>query len=280
MARSATPITCRISSWAELLDALYSDSWRTELNRFRTPYAFRGVSSAHLELRTTLSRLGDEAPELEGHILRNFRKYARRADVPRDSLWVWLAVAQHHGLPTRLLDWTYSPFVALHFATDRLDEYDEDGVVWCLDYVRSNEFLPRRLRALLDSEGSQTFTAEMLDRVAHSLREFDGLAEDAFLLFFEPPSLDDRIVNQFALFSLISDARLPLERWLETHGEVARRIVIPAHLKWEVRDKLDQANVTERVLFPGLDGLGRWLTRYYTPRLTDPNQSPDRVDNT
>jgi hypothetical protein len=73
-------------------------------------------------------------------------------------------------------------------------------------------------------------------------------------------------VNQFALFSLMSSPRASFDRWLAARPRLARRIIIPASLKWEVRDKLDQANINERVLFPGLDGLSRWLTRYYWPK--------------
>ena len=54
--------------------------------------------------------------------------------------------------------------------------------------------------------------------------------------------------------------------WLDAHLDLWRRVVVPASLKWEVRDKLDQANINERVLFPGLDGLSRWLTRHYWPK--------------
>jgi hypothetical protein len=73
-------------------------------------------------------------------------------------------------------------------------------------------------------------------------------------------------VNQHALFSLISHPAARVDDWLDAHPALGRKIVVPADLKWELRDKLDQVNVTERVLLPGLDGLSRWLTRYYMPR--------------
>jgi hypothetical protein len=56
-----------------------------------------------------------------------------------------------------------------------------------------------------------------------------------------------------------------LDSWLNDHPDLYRRIIIPKELKLEVRDKLDQANITERVLFPGLDGLAKWLKRHYKP---------------
>jgi hypothetical protein len=256
----------RVSSWNELNERLYEGSWKESLHRFRSNYAYRGSSDASYDLNSSLIRLATTSGKLEGHLLRNFRKYARRDAVPDDSIWNWLALAQHHGLPTRLLDFTYSPFVALHFATESLDCFNVDGVIWCVDFVKSNQLIPEKLKAMLLEEGSDAFTVEMLRGVASTLVEFDKQWSDEFVIFFEPPSLDDRIVNQFALFSMMSSPTARLDHWLYKHPDLYRRIIIPAELKWEVRDKLDQANITERVLFPGLDGLCHWLRRYYTPK--------------
>jgi FRG domain len=255
-------------SWADLLDRLYEQSWNEHLGRFRSSFAFRGMQDAHFDLTTTLVRLGGEFHRHEDDLLRNFRKYAQEpvATTMGDSIWNWLALAQHHGLPTRLLDWTYSPFVALHFVTADFEFFDTDGLIWCVDYIKTRKMLPGKLKDILDNEDTNIFTAEMLGLAASTLTEFDKLSRDEYVVFFEPPSLDDRIVNQYALFSLMSSPTADLQEWLRKHPEVQRRIIVPASLKWEIRDKLDQANITERVLFPGLDGLSAWLRRYYSPR--------------
>jgi FRG domain-containing protein len=254
----------RVSTWTELHEELFAGAWHEQARRHRSDYAFRGRGDAAQDLSTSLARLGRTAPELETHMLRAFRKYAASDAVPVDSEWNWLALGQHHGLPTRLLDWTYSPYVALHFATATPDYYDRDAVVWMVDYVRAHELVPKPLRDALDAEGANVFTTEMLAEVAGGL---DGLPDQGdYVLFVEPPSFDERIVNQYALFSLMSDPERNLAEWIDDHPELGRKIVLPAELKWEVRDKLDQANITERVLFPGLDGVSRWLARYYAPR--------------
>jgi hypothetical protein len=253
--------------WLEIVEALYEGSWNADLQRFRSPFAFRGLGSADHTLTSSLVRLAASADigRLELALLRNFRKYARAEGAESDSIWNWLALAQHRGLPTRLLDWTYSPLVALHFATEDPACFDRDGVVWCVNFVEANKLIPRRLQRILREETSDTFTVEMLARF-ETLRQFDALAREPFVVFLEPPALDRRILNQFALFSLMSDPGARFDDWLVGHDNLCRKVIVPAALKWEIRDQLDQANVNERVLFPGLDGLSRWLARYYTPR--------------
>jgi hypothetical protein len=164
------------------------------------------------------------------------------------------------------LDWTYSPLVALHFVTELATAFDEDGVVWCVDYHGVRRDLPPSLREVLDREASDVFTPELLAEAADSLDELKNLSREPALLFLEPPSLDQRIVTQYALFSLLTRADADMQEWVDRHADHVTKVVIPAHIKWEIRDKLDQANVTERVLYPGLDGLCRWLRRYYERR--------------
>lgn len=251
------------------MDELYADAWEGGLERFRSPYVFRGVGDASSDLSTTLVRLGGGRPDLgrlEGHLLRNFRKYAHANAAAGDSIWNWLALAAHHGLPTRLLDWSYSPTVAAHFATENLTLYGADACIWCLNHRALCSRLPASLQTVLEADGSHVFSVEQLSGAADSLEKLQHLSNEEFVLFLEPPSLDSRIVNQFALFSLMSRADSSLHDWLGSHTDLARRIIIPAGMKWEIRDKLDQAGITERMLFPGLDGLTAWLTRYYSQR--------------
>lgn len=252
-------------SWTELNEILYQGSWQEDIGRFRSTWLFRGMPR-NSDLLTGLNYLQHESSKLERHLFRNFRKYARNDVGAEDSIWFWLALAQHHGLPTRLLDWTYSPLVALHFATCDDSASNADGVVWNIDNRATSQFLPEALKSLLSEEGILAFTTEMLDQVATTLDQFDALSQNPFVIFLEPPSIDARIVNQFALFSVMSDVNCRLDHWLEQYPTVYRKIIIPADLKREVRDKLDQANITERVLMPGLDGLCQWLKRYYSPR--------------
>lgn len=152
-----------------------------------------------------------------------------------------------------------------------------------MNYRETNKLLLSRLQDALWKMKKSIFSVERLAEIAPNFPAFDALQDQEFIVFLEPPSLDARIVNQVALFSLISrpiprlGAGRPSGRVDELRnavqasrredgGSYSKRVIVPAALKWEVRDKLDQANITERVLFPGLDGLSAWLKRHYTKR--------------
>src|SRR5438132_14046533 len=135
-----------VETWTELQERLYDSAWQPDIGGFRSGFAFRGMTDAGVPLTTSLQGIGGPFEDKEGHLLRNFRKYAHRDSVPGDSVWNWLALAQHHGLPTRLLDWTFSPYVALHFATQETERFNTDGVVCCINYQKTHELLPAPLR--------------------------------------------------------------------------------------------------------------------------------------
>ena len=255
-----------LESWSDVNELLFDFSPHPQHGRFRSTYAFRGLSDHRFNLRTSLARLEGPYWKLEKHLIESFKKYAYESLAHRSSTWHLLSLAQHHGLPTRLLDWTYSPYVALHFATADSDKFNKDGVIWRVDTSEVNRCLSDSLSHILEERKALVFTVEMLDEVVPTLEQLDQFSRPPYLLFFEPPSLDARIVNQFALFSVISNPRVRLDSWLAESPSYYSRIIVPANLKWEIRDKLDAANITERMLFPGLDGLSTWLKRWYSPK--------------
>jgi len=261
----STPNIVTPSTWADVYAELFADTFNARIGRFKSRYAYRGVSSASFRMVTSLMRTGPKYKSVETHLLRQFVKYAYSHIEEKGNEWFWLSVGQHHGLPTRLLDWTYSPDVALHFATSNTKKFDEDGAVWMVNYKKAHQYLPPALRGIVEEENTWILTTEILERMFKNLRELDarGHEKGDFVLFYEPPAIDSRIYNQFAYFSITSRPDMLLDEWLAGYPDIWRKVIIKKELKWEIRDKLDQRNISERVLFPGMDGLSQWLARYY-----------------
>ncbi|MEZ5288678.1 MAG: FRG domain-containing protein, partial [Vicinamibacterales bacterium] len=267
------------------LKEAHARSFNDRLSRYRSPFAFRGMC-ADWPLSTSLQRLNHPIGTLqniERAMFRNFKKYAYADLDPSTSDWKWLAVAQHHGLPTRLLDWTFSPFVAMHFATNELDQMDKDGVLWMVNFDLVRQFMPSSFQSALRKHYALTFSVEMLeedDDLKHPfVFEQTESGQPPFVMFFEPPSLDPRIVNQWGLFSFMNRLDLRLDEWLSQtksgRQEIVRKLIIDANAKWEIRDKLDGMNMSERVIMPGLDGLSTWLKRWYSPKSPHPVVVPE-----
>lgn len=238
-----------------------------DFQRYRSNYVFRGMTDSSYILQPGLFRNCSKKPNLESAILRNFEKYMEFPQQNRfTDVWDIMILGQHHGLPTRLLDWSYSPLIALHFATDDSSKMATDGVVWMVNALYVNQHLPAQFRKTMENQHQALYTVQNLKTVtegqSNKLAYFDGALGDN-VLFFEPPSIDARIVNQYALFSVSTLAHPVLSGIINAIGADTYRIIIPARIKWEVRDKLDQLNITERVIYPGLDGLAKWLARNY-----------------
>src|SRR3954453_9910394 len=148
-----------VHSWRELDDSIADPGIGRYEHRVHSTLVFRGLARSSYSNMSSLARLSGQFEQLERHLIRNLRKYAHR-EAPGPTLWDWLSLAQHHGLPTRLLDWTFSPLVALHFATASWP--DEEAVLMAVDCEAAHEMLPDSLRGELAREGALVFTTEML----------------------------------------------------------------------------------------------------------------------
>lgn len=246
--------------------------YRKGIDRYRSSYLYRGLPNVCYALETSLARdCGDKGFDLEEAILRNFTKYAFMEGAKDiDSVWDQLAIGQHHGLPTRLLDWTYSPLTALHFATsgEPFSKMQEDDcVLWAIDIDEMNSLLPEAYRKKLRERKAHLFTVEMMDEMTGSIGQYDDDMHGDAMVLLEPPSIDQRIVNQYSYFSVTSRGMGSIEGFLEMKTSKTIKYVIDKSIKWRIRDMLDQLNINERIMYPGLDGIASWLKRRYYVKL-------------
>jgi len=283
-------------TWPELLRSLELNSWSKYHRSYNSSFVFRGMPTSEYALNTSLQRLGhgigsETEIETEKAIMRSFKNYAHGALTGKADLFEWLTLAQHHGCPTRVMDFTYSPLVALHFATSDPSKDDEDGVVYCVEPKKCMEASKTYISTFKkwkkqahDSYWSVARTNQIISLLnvaqntkpgdlehigpnnASSIQLFEKLEllGDS-LVFIEAPALHQRVVNQNHVFGFLTRKDKSIDQWLnENKSGTFRKVVVSKYLKAEVRARLHNFAVTERLLFPGLDGTGKWLKSYYT----------------
>lgn len=196
----------------------------------RGHWIFRGHSKASYELIASVGRANPESREKYEKSL--FDTFCREAllyiNTPPASPWEWLSIAQHHGLPTRMLDWTYNPLVALYFAVK--EKKDSDGKLFAL---HAEDTASEKVRASSPVEIGKPYK-------------------------FFPNIVTPRIRAQEGVFVVCRSLELPLDRdLLDLQSEwTIEQYLIPASAKEFVCWELYSLGVHASSLLPDLDGLG------------------------
>ena len=263
--------TVYIEDMNHLYELLNEQEYRDDVKRNRNLFVYRGQPDVTFLLTTSLSRnCKDKKKELEPCMLRNFTKYAVLEEPSIEkSIWRQMIFGQHHGLPTRLLDWSFSPLIALHFSVtenDLDDMENRDSVVWRTDIHELHDLLPEKYKEISRKYNTTVFSVDMLAEACESLDMYDRDMGNSSMLMIEPPSVDVRIVNQYSFFAVIPSDMNDIEAFLDTHTEKTVCYIINKDIRWQIRDMLDHQNISERIVYPGLDGLSRWLGRHYYVR--------------
>jgi len=177
-------------------------------------------------------------------------EHLRIANVDGSVELAWWALMQHYGAPTRLLDWTASPYVAAYFAAEQSPQ--ADGAVLVIDADRLN-------RHLRESNQSLGHLGNSIIRTPF---------EPPALMAFTPERKTRRLVTQQGYFTVATHPNVQHDELLEAAGAILGRWIIPSGLKPLTLQHLRTMNVSAQTLFPGLDGLGRTageLIKTYRP---------------
>lgn len=204
---------------------------------------FRGVTDEAHKLvpsigRDTCAHTGGDIESLERQLLSEFK----RLTVPiiktaPASEFEWWFLAQHYGLPTRLLDWSSNPLVALFFATERAD--DKDGAVYFLRHAVTDQY------HLLDYR-TANYTKEAGAAPAGRFALQPGQGR---VMFVRPRYSDERYMNQRSVFSCQKDPFTPLDL------KELKRVIVPGHWKGEIRRRLRTLGISTSYMYPGIAGV-------------------------
>jgi hypothetical protein len=209
-------------------------------NYFKEPrgrWVFRGHPDIKYELIPSVGRGNHTSKSREKHEASLFDIFCREARAYLDSfptdVWERLALAQHYGLPTRLLDWTTNPLTALYFAVEA--NPDADGELFALHAIA------KAPETVLNS--SPFFVKRPMK--------------------FYPNIITPRIRSQEALFVVCSDIENPLDQNLRSDWKI-ERLRIPKEKKDGLRYELFRIGIHKSFLFPDLAGLAERLKWQHT----------------
>jgi hypothetical protein len=245
---------------------------------------FRGHSKKTWELRPRSHRPPFNQLELR-HASHHFGEFKRRSvgliNPPPRTNWGWVYLAQHHGLPTRFLDWSEGSLIGLFFAMQReagsVHTPRVDPCVWMLNPWALNEDrwgFKEVVSMTEDGIEKEAGATELLSPYLHGDRAETTDGKQVNMLAVIPEYVSPRLTAQRAAFVAFGDYPDELEDFGVREAEknpsapALQALVIPKHLAMNVRYELDAAGVAESTLFPDIDGLAKEIARRWdNPRM-------------
>lgn len=263
-----------VCSWDEFFEFI---QWYKKEDK----WIYRGTLDYGLQ--TSIERICDswaipykKLPEIEKRLIRDFqRKYPQSAPnhFPYEDTFWWLSLMRHHGAPTRLLDWTYSPYVAVYFALEKmLSKERKKGVVWIIDRNWLDAESQERIVKICKKRGcnENEFIQSLKDSQPSALSQLfiEWSQKDSFVCVLNPWHLHERLAIQQGIFLCHVNITKPFETNLYNMTGIKKN-VIRLNLNLDKCDiekafnELYRMNITHATLFPGLDGYAHTLnTRF------------------